>query len=170
MRDLVPVLARQPANASTRQLASRSRVYATPPYIANQRRGREISRPRRRQPYCTLGCPRRGAAQLGLGQLVQVDPGQIRHELVQLAECLRRVGQVQPLVELLRREPPRGKVLAQQGRGAVAVRVGRADLRIARHPQPPGVLWVYRTQETQPRGARYGAASASWRPTGYGAG
>jgi hypothetical protein len=80
--------------------------------------------------------PARGPAQRLVRQPVQVDDRQVGQQLVDLAQRLGAERGVHPLVELLGGQPARGVVLAQQGRGAVAIRVGGADPRITRHRAP----------------------------------
>ena len=57
--------------------------------------------------------------------------GDVAHELLQLAARARRVGGVQALVELLDREPALAGGVAQLVGGPLALRVGRAQLRVA---------------------------------------
>jgi hypothetical protein len=67
---------------------------------------------------------------------VHVDGGQVGHQGVELAERPGLQGLVHPLLELLSGEPARGMMLPQQRRGAVAVGVGGAHLRITSHRVP----------------------------------
>ena len=79
---------------------------------------------------------RRGPPQRGVGQLVQVDSGQVRQQLVELAQRRGVQGLLHALVKLLGGQPPGGMVLAQQRRDAVAIRVRGADARVTRHRAP----------------------------------
>ena len=74
--------------------------------------------------------------QRGVGQLVQVDGGQVCHQLVELAQRLGLEGAVHPLVEFLGGQPAGGVVLAQHRGDAVAIRVRGADSRVTRHLAP----------------------------------
>src|SRR5262249_62161436 len=73
--------------------------------------------------------------------------------------ALRRVRLVKPLVELLGRQPARRVVLAQQRRGAVAVRVRGTDPGVTGHRHPPqlcdcassrGGCWARRAKPALP--------------------
>ena len=79
---------------------------------------------------------RRSPSQRGVRQLVQVDGGQVRQQLVELAQRLGVQGLLHALVEFLGGQPARGVVLAQQRRHAVAIRVRGADSRVTRHRAP----------------------------------
>ena len=53
--------------------------------------------------------------------------GQVLEQAVELGVGPRRVDRVQALVELLRREPPGGRVLAELARDLLALGVGGTD-------------------------------------------
>ena len=66
-------------------------------------------------------------------QPVQVDERQVGQQIIDLTQRLGVKGGVHPLIEFLGGQPARGVMLAEQRRGAVAIRVGGADPRITRH-------------------------------------
>ena len=85
--------------------------------------------------------------------------GDVAHELLQLPARARRVGGVQALVELLDREPALAGRVAQLVGGALALRVGRAQLRVLRLRHAPEAIGHLGAERERRRRARSGRRS-----------
>jgi hypothetical protein len=121
------------------QITKNTRLIASQDPQAARHAGENLSRPVAVDPGGRRGERRAGSGAMcrSVRKLAGAGPRQVRHDLVKLAEGLRRVGLVQALVELLLGQPAGGQMLAQGGGGLVAVGVGGAGPRIAGHRHPP---------------------------------
>ena len=85
----------------------------------------------------------------GIRKLTEIGSRQVRHQGVKHAEGLRRVGLVQPLLELLESESA-GRIMPAQGGGSpIPVLVGGASPRITGHQA--SIHWARACQDRQAR-------------------